>query len=137
LPLDEKVLNKALMLLNLTMSEQLIKKWISKVRPQLECEQPDRIRFEKTVKEIQKKFYKTTPDQDDDDNTISKDKMFPHEFMFLLENAQDRQQVLKEVKRQKLSIVKIDIGTHDGIENYDGPKLDKLYDYDPDQRKIR
>jgi hypothetical protein len=44
--------------------------------------------------------------------------------------------VLKDVKRQKLSIVKIDIGTHDGIENYDGPKLDKLYEFDLDNRKI-
>lgn len=33
LPLDEKVLNKALMLLNLTMSENLIKIWIKKVKP--------------------------------------------------------------------------------------------------------
>ncbi len=50
----------------------------------------------------------------DDDESI-KDKMLPHEFMFLLENAMDRQKVLIEVKRQKLSIKKIDIGTHDGI----------------------
>jgi hypothetical protein len=56
--------------------------------------------------------------------------------MFLLENAIDRGTVLKEVKRQKLSIVKIDIGTHDGIENYDGPKLDKLYEFDLANRKI-
>lgn len=32
LPLDPVVLNKALMLLNCTMSEQLIKQWIKKVR---------------------------------------------------------------------------------------------------------
>jgi hypothetical protein len=32
LPLDEVILNQALMLLNLTMSEQLIKQWIKKVR---------------------------------------------------------------------------------------------------------
>jgi|LauGreDrversion4_2_1035121.scaffolds.fasta_scaffold132029_1 hypothetical protein len=42
LPLDEKVLNRALMLLNLTMSEQLIKKWIQEVKPYLECKQLDR-----------------------------------------------------------------------------------------------
>jgi hypothetical protein len=42
LPLDEKVLNRALMLLNLTMSEQLIKKWIQEVNPYLECKQLDR-----------------------------------------------------------------------------------------------
>lgn len=52
LPLDEKILNKVLMLVNLTMSEPLIKKWIAKVRPQLECEMPERLQFEKTVKEI-------------------------------------------------------------------------------------
>ena len=33
LPLDEKILNKVLMLLNLTMSEHLIKAWIKKVLP--------------------------------------------------------------------------------------------------------
>lgn len=42
LPLDEKVLNRVLMLLNLTMSEQLIKKWIHEVKPYLECKQIDR-----------------------------------------------------------------------------------------------
>jgi len=41
---------------------------------------------------------------DDENDEMSKDKMFPHEFMFLLENAMDRQLVLKAVKRQKLTI---------------------------------
>lgn len=62
--------------------------------------------------------------------------MLPHEFMFLLENAMDRQKVLNEVKRQKLSIKKIDIGTHDGIQNYDGQRLDKIYEFDFESRKV-
>lgn len=55
LPLDEKILNKALMLLSLVMSESLIKIWLQKVNKRLECEQPERIEFERTVREIQKK----------------------------------------------------------------------------------
>ena len=46
LPLDEKILNRCLMLLNLTMSEALIRKWIKQVRPQLECENIERKKFE-------------------------------------------------------------------------------------------
>ena len=46
LPLDEKILNRALMLLSLVMSEALIKIWLSKVNKRLECEQPERIEFE-------------------------------------------------------------------------------------------
>lgn len=52
LPLDSGVLNRALMLLNLTLSEQLIKQWIKKVRPQLECENSKRRNFEKTLLEL-------------------------------------------------------------------------------------
>ncbi len=113
------------MLLNLTLSEQLIKVWIKKVRPQLECENPDRKHFEKTLKELS-----------DSPEDLSKDKMFLHEFLYLMQNAQDRFGVLSSVKRQKLSITKIDIGSHDGIANYDGPKLDKLYDFDLNSLKI-
>ena len=47
LPLDEKLLNRCLMLLNLTMSEALIRKWIKQVRPQLECENAERKKFER------------------------------------------------------------------------------------------
>ena len=58
LPLDEKLLNRVLMLINLTMSENVIKQWIKKVRThpsQLECDQPDRLTFETTVRDIQTK----------------------------------------------------------------------------------
>lgn len=52
LPLDEKLLNRCLMLLNLTMSEALIRKWIKQVRPQLECENPERKKFERLLTEL-------------------------------------------------------------------------------------
>jgi hypothetical protein len=46
--------------------------------------------------------------------------MFPHEFLYLVANALDRQVMLNNVVMQKRCIDKVDIGMHDGIQNYDG-----------------
>jgi len=65
------------------------------------------------------------------------EKMFLHEFMFLVANALDRQIVLSNVKMQKLCIEKVSIGTHEGVRKYDGRKLDKIYQYEDEKRKVR
>lgn len=63
--------------------------------------------------------------------------MFLHEFLFLVANALDRQIVLTNVKMQKINTEKESIGTHEGVKNYAGRKLDKIYQYDIDKRKVR
>lgn len=52
IPLDPEILNRVLMMLNLTLSETLIKQWVKKIRSHLECENNDRKKFEITVNEI-------------------------------------------------------------------------------------
>ena len=63
--------------------------------------------------------------------------LMPHEFLFLVANALDRHVILSGVKMQKICIDKVDIGSHEGIQNYEGQKLDKIYQYDLEARTVR
>jgi hypothetical protein len=53
IPLKEQVILRAFRLINKTASEVLIKKWIKKNRPVLECEKKERRQFEKHVREVE------------------------------------------------------------------------------------
>lgn len=35
-----------------------------------------------------------------------------------------------------MDIKKVDIGTHDGVQHYDGQRLDRLYAYDQEARTV-
>lgn len=52
LPIDFELLNNALMLVNLTMSELLMKKWFELMKPYLECENENRKKFDTLVRQI-------------------------------------------------------------------------------------
>lgn len=67
----------------------------------------------------------------------NRDRIYPHEFLFLVANALDRHVILSGVKMQKICIDKVDIGSHEGIQNYEGQKLDKIYQYDLEARTVR
>ena len=52
LPLDEEVLFMTMSLFDYTMSPDLIKGWIKKLRPFLQCEDKSNLEFENLVKEV-------------------------------------------------------------------------------------
>jgi hypothetical protein len=63
--------------------------------------------------------------------------MLPHEFLYLMANADERQEILRSVKRLKLSINKIQIDEcQKGLEMFAELNLDKIYQFDEDSRKI-
>jgi hypothetical protein len=53
LPLKESVILEAFHLINRTVSDELIRQWIKKNRPFLECEKKERRAFEKYVRSIE------------------------------------------------------------------------------------
>lgn len=55
-------------------------------------------------------------------------KLFPHEFIFLLLNAEPKGSSLANIKMPKLEYKKIFIGNFE--EEQDGPKLDTIYELD-------
>ena len=64
------------------------------------------------------------------ENEAYEKKMYPHEFLYLLENAMDRLSILQSVKSQQLNTKKIDIGTADGMKNRVGDGLRWRYEFD-------
>jgi hypothetical protein len=71
------------------MSDDLIRQWIKKCRPYFECEKKERKDLEKHIKQVEKqlKEKKKLVFPEDKD---SHDKLFPHEFLFLLCNTRNR-----------------------------------------------
>ena len=98
LPLKEPILDKALRLINKTMSEDLIRSWIKKCRPFLECEKQERKDFDNQVKKVEKEL-KAKTHVDFEGEIGSADRIFPHEFLFLLCNTKSR---LEQIKRLPL-----------------------------------
>ena len=71
LPLCSRVLNKVLMMLQLTQSEKLISQWILKVRPQLEIQKEERKWLDKTnelIQEVESDYLKKTKRPKMEDN---------------------------------------------------------------------
>jgi hypothetical protein len=70
---------RAFRLINKTASDVLIKKWIKKNRPYLECEKKERKEFEKYIGKVERdlKAEKQMTYPDDKDST---DRLFIHEF---------------------------------------------------------
>eukprot|EP00347_Sterkiella_histriomuscorum_P008430 403345124 len=125
IPLKESLIQQILRLINRTMSEELIRSWIKKCRPQLECEKQDRKQFEKQVRQIErdlkeKKKLNYPEDQD------SHDKLFPHEFLFLLCNARNRIDLMNNLPKPEFTIQKTSIKQYD-MQPLDARRLDKVY----------
>lgn len=107
LPADATVLNRALMLLNLTMSEKLIKQWLKKVRIQMEFQSDHRRELEMTIRkvtnekreEMKKAGRQVDSESSDGENTGEEEvgKIYLHEFLALVANAFDRQLELEKV----------------------------------------
>ena len=61
----------------------------------------------------------------------SVEKMFPHEFLFLVINGYDRSLMLKDPKsKMKIDIRKVKLESHDSIVNPDGINIGSIYALD-------
>jgi hypothetical protein len=89
LPLKEHVILKAFHLINKTVSEELVRQWIKKNRPFLECEKKERKEFERHVRHVEREL-KIEKHMDYPDDQDSMDKLFIHEFLFLLCNGRGK-----------------------------------------------
>ena len=66
--------------------------------------------------------------------------MFPHEFLYLMTNAFDRQNIMQKLKSPQISIKKIPLPTYEGLSKTDGNlnsfyDLDWLYKYEVDKKE--
>lgn len=55
--------------------------------------------------------------------------MYPHEFLYLMTNAFDRQSIMQKLKSPQISIKKVPLPTYDGLSKTDG-NLNSFYDLD-------
>ena len=62
--------------------------------------------------------------------------MFIHEFLFLVANAIERQSELSKVRMPLPKAEKIPLQNHEGIMKYEGMNLEKIYNYDYENRKV-
>jgi hypothetical protein len=98
IPLKEDVILRTFRLINKAASDVLIKKWIKKNRPYFECEKKERKEFEKYVSKVEKdlKAEKQMTYPDDKDST---DRLFIHEFLFLLCNSKPRNEKITKLPK--------------------------------------
>lgn len=76
----------------------------------------------------------------DDMPSLEANRMFPHEFLYLMTNSFDRQSTMKKLKSPQISIKKIQLPTYDGLSKLDGNlnsfyDLDWLYNYEVDKKE--
>jgi len=116
---------RAFRLINKTVSDVLIKKWIKKNRPYLECEKKERKEFEKYVSKVEKdlKAEKQMTYPDDKDST---DRLFIHEFLFLLCNSKPRNEMIPKLPKPEWTTERKSIKQYD-MQALDALRLDRLF----------
>lgn len=103
LPLKEQVILKAFHLINKTASEELVRQWIKKNRPFLECEKKERKEFERHVRHVEREL-KAEKNMDYPDDQDSMDKLFIHEFLFLLCNGRGKIETIQKLPMPEFTI---------------------------------
>jgi len=111
--------------MNKTLSDDLINTWIKRYRQHLECEKPDRVELERHIKQVERD-YKARTKADFPESKDSADKMFPHEFLYLLCNTNNRVERLKRIAKPEFSIDKKSIKKYE-MKPLDAQRLDKIY----------
>ena len=93
-------------LIDYTMSPDLIKGWIKKVRPFLKCEDPAKLDFERTVKEVHEKVIERDGlDYEADEGMVSgAARIMPFEFLYLLCNARPRMDEVMQLKVDRTGV---------------------------------
>ena len=84
------------------MSNDLIMKWIKTNRHLLECEKKERRVFEKYIRDVEKDL-KAEKGKDYPDDKDSTDKLFIHEFLFLLCNGKGRNEMIPKLPKPEFT----------------------------------
>ena len=125
IPLKDDVILRAFRLINKAASDVLIRKWIKKNRPFLECEKKERKDFEKYVGQVEKdlKVEKKMTYPDDQNST---DKLFIHEFLFLLCNTKPRNEMIHKLPKPEWTTERKSIKQYE-MQPLDALRLDRLF----------
>jgi hypothetical protein len=115
-------------LINKTISDDLVKHWIKKNRHLLECEKRDRKDFEKYVRHVEREL-KEKKNLDYPDEKDSHDKLFPHEFLFLLCNTRNRIDMISKLPKPEFTTERKSIKQYD-MQPLDALRLDHIYKID-------
>jgi hypothetical protein len=66
----------------------------------------------------------------------SSNKLFPHEFLYLMVNSVDRCELMKSLPQAKFSIKKVDLAyNYEELKKHDGRKIDKVYELEDKTRE--
>ena len=104
LPQDEQVLLATMALVDMSMSPELIRKWISRVKPYLYCENDKKKDFKEEVKAVRDKLEAEGMEICDDQGAHVDQRIMPFEFLYLLCNARPRLEILKQLTVQKAGV---------------------------------
>lgn len=122
------IILKLKQLINKTISDDLVKTWIKKNKNYLECEKKERKDFEKYVRQVEKDLKEQKrliyPEEKD-----SHDKLFPHEFLFLLCNTKNRIDMINKLPKPEFTTEKKSIKMYD-MQPLDAMRLDNIYRID-------
>lgn len=111
-----------------TMSEEAIRLWLKKVKYHLECESKPRNNFEKKINSLLRKFkiernFEINPEE------MATNRIFPHEFLFLIINGKSRLNCLQTEAPPPLTTNKVSIKVYE-MEEIDAARLDYIYELD-------
>ena len=125
IPLNEFVIMETFSLIGKTVSEELVTQWIKKNRPFLECEKKERKEFERHVKAVERDL-KTTKGMTYPDDKDSQDRLFIHEFLFLLCNGRGKIEMIPKLPKPEFTIERKSIKQYD-MQALDAIRLDRIF----------
>ncbi len=102
-----------------------MRQWIKKNRPLLECEKKERKDFEKHVRAVEKEL-KEQKKMDYPDEKGSSDKLFIHEFLFLLCNGRYRNEMIPKLPKPEFTTERKSIRQYD-MQALDAIRLDRIF----------
>lgn len=107
MPLDPVIINQTMKLVNRTMSENVIRKWIKLVAPKLDYAVSERQAFEHKFRIIENELKdKYQHLRNVEEVPPQMEYILPHEFLFLLCNSVDRQTEMRKQRAPELDINK-------------------------------
>jgi hypothetical protein len=128
LPLKENIILEAFHLINKTASLELIRQWIKKNRPYLECEKKARKDFERHVRTVERDL-KKEKHMDYPDDQDSMDKLFIHEFIFLLCNGRGKIETIQKLPFPEFTTARKSIKQYE-MQPLDAIRLDRIFKLD-------
>lgn len=102
-----------------------MRQWIKKNRPLMECEKKERKDFEKHVRTVERDL-KEQKKMDYPDDRDSMDKLFIHEFLFLLCNGRGRNDMIQKLPKPEFTTERKSIRQYD-MQPLDAIRLDRIF----------